>query len=845
MKISASRGKTISYGNKEKKSFKVSTKNSKFFRVMSDTLYSDKIGSIIRELSSNAVDAQRSQKTLDKPYELFLPCLENPRFCIRDYGTGLPPNLFEDVFVVYFESSKDESEEDIGGFGLGAKTPFSYTDTFVVRSYYEGKIYTYVVAFSGDEPEYEMTSIEDTDLPSGLEIYFDVEPKDFAKFQAKTFEILLWSDYIPNIWFNSTYDENGFFQTDTNNSIINYREKIIEAKKSLIENDKVIIADRDYQNSFKQGYQPTSRLPSKLCVIQGGVLYPVSTDISEKVSNFSANYSNTQKSICIKCKIGEISLTPSRESIEANEKTINNIEKHIDEIEKQFDQHVKSYIQSKKDSKFSVARELMRTLNIRNHNNEIKDIIHFSILFNQKSKEKINKFFQEKFDEGLHAYVGRYDKMTSIYNLYPNDKFTAYNGIRSGQRPKKIKNDPHSRFSTYGYTHIVALFREAKSNTNITAFFEQIKLHPDTLALVFDTYKSNLNKNQSKSDYLQNMYQKFVDYLEASQDDIKIYKESDYFSKIEKQKNIYEKNTYSIFYTTQSSSEVSKVAKNSIESFLDKKNVYVIKKGHNECILQTENKNAVNEISTKRNNLASLFGKVAGLFDYEYDNIIYVNKKELKDITKHSNIAPVSFYDAMMEMTKNEQSFLKKIKEIFEFTEFEQFKQKFNNYSLHELKVMSYLGEDNKNKELDSLINKYKEKLNNTIESTYIAYWKNLNIENYPSPRSITHFYSSNTAYFTKVLENIKYSYLDNTIINGFISTKIINTIKECIKESQAEIVRVNVDDFINDENYEKYPLLKIVKTRNSLDLVTFEDLIEYIKHKKTQKKMKIDLVAT
>ena len=105
MKITRSREPVITLGENNKKNFSVNLTDSKFFRVMSDTLYSDKVGSIIRELACNAVDSHRLSGNKAKPFQVFLPCLSNPKFCIRDFGTGLSPEQIEAVYTSFAQHS--------------------------------------------------------------------------------------------------------------------------------------------------------------------------------------------------------------------------------------------------------------------------------------------------------------------------------------------------------------------------------------------------------------------------------------------------------------------------------------------------------------------------------------------------------------------------------------------------------------------------------------------------------------------------------------------------------------------------------------------------------------------
>ena len=98
---------------------------SKMFKILSDSLYSDKIMAVIRELSTNANDSHISAHNED-PFKVTLPTNANPSFTIRDFGTGLSQQDMENLYTTYGASSKNDSNDFTGCLGLGSKSPFAY-----------------------------------------------------------------------------------------------------------------------------------------------------------------------------------------------------------------------------------------------------------------------------------------------------------------------------------------------------------------------------------------------------------------------------------------------------------------------------------------------------------------------------------------------------------------------------------------------------------------------------------------------------------------------------------------------------------------------------------------------
>lgn len=318
------------FGSGEAKSFTIK-QDHKTFRAFSDGLYSDKISSIIRELACNAIDIQRKTENKDKPFEIYLPCKNNSKFVIRDYGTGLSPNEIDEIYTTYGESTKEDNNDDIGGFGLGSKTPFAYADQYFVRSYYNGTIYTYCFYFNADEPAYKLLGIDDTDAPNGLEIYFDVREEDYDEFSKKAKRILPWLSVMPNIW-GSSIEENGFFKQKGSEN--HRKDWLLEHKESILfENENIIISDAKHLQ--------------KINFVQGGVVYSLGVDVSdfETLDILTKALDKHDLKLILKCNIGTLELARSRESLSLTDFTKNNLKKMgeiiIDESKLLFEKGIK------------------------------------------------------------------------------------------------------------------------------------------------------------------------------------------------------------------------------------------------------------------------------------------------------------------------------------------------------------------------------------------------------------------------------------------------------------------------------------------------------------------------
>jgi len=174
--------------------------SAKAFRILSASLYSNKIRAIIRELTTNALDSHVAAGT-SRPVDVHLPSTLEPWFAVRDYGTGLDHNEVTNIYTTYFESTKTNSNEFVGALGLGSKTPFSYTENFTVTAIKNGvqRIYS---AFLNDHgvPSIALMTESATDEPTGVEVRFVVNNSvDFRKFREEAADVYSWFKTVPNV----------------------------------------------------------------------------------------------------------------------------------------------------------------------------------------------------------------------------------------------------------------------------------------------------------------------------------------------------------------------------------------------------------------------------------------------------------------------------------------------------------------------------------------------------------------------------------------------------------------------------------------------------------------------
>ena len=202
MKPAEVKREVITSGVLSAKKFGISIKDQvHIMRIMRDKLYSDKPLAVLREYGANAWDAHREAGCPERPIQVTLPTSLENSLIIRDFGPGLSEEDIYEVFVQYGASSKRESNEGVGMFGIGAKSAFSYNDQYSVTSWHGGtkSVYSGVL----DESDMGVMSKlweEPCDAgETGVEIKVPVRPKDRHLFLDKARTLYSYFDPQPEI----------------------------------------------------------------------------------------------------------------------------------------------------------------------------------------------------------------------------------------------------------------------------------------------------------------------------------------------------------------------------------------------------------------------------------------------------------------------------------------------------------------------------------------------------------------------------------------------------------------------------------------------------------------------
>lgn len=89
--------------------------------ILRNRLYEHKVRTLVQEYICNARDAMR-EVGKGNEFEVTVPTRFEPVFKVRDFGPGVSLDRIKNVFILYGASTKRGTNNQTGGFGIGAKS---------------------------------------------------------------------------------------------------------------------------------------------------------------------------------------------------------------------------------------------------------------------------------------------------------------------------------------------------------------------------------------------------------------------------------------------------------------------------------------------------------------------------------------------------------------------------------------------------------------------------------------------------------------------------------------------------------------------------------------------------
>lgn len=434
-------------GTQKEVKFQVSDEGMiRLIEIASKDMYKDPIRSLVVEFVQNALDAHTVANKRDVPIEVTLPTKFDPNYRVRDFGYGMTSEEIENIFAAVGVSTKGNSNELLGAFGLGKLVFAAYGGIMNLTSISGGMKYCYFCRLQNGEGEITQIYKTETNEPSGVLIEIPIKEQDIQRIQTSAASLYRFITPRPIIHSLS---------------------------------DTITIPELPEGSTITDDYILTFKESPMICTI-GDLPFPI--DI-EKFTTLSTDVRRglSRSGIILKFKVGELDIVSSRDSLRYTEQTVAKLLNVISIILKNIHIYWQDKITTTCDSILDIFKLL---LEIRRSG--FSDILGSSFKFKDFNvgmpTRYINSFTLttvEGFDEGDYT-IKRYNVNNSSYSrAYISDHvdiskkriFLKESNVRYPNLATKLKayldNNPTLKDDAiYVITLDQKLFKDAKTLFN-------------------------------------------------------------------------------------------------------------------------------------------------------------------------------------------------------------------------------------------------------------------------------------------------------------------------------------------------------------------------------------------
>ena len=208
-------------------------------QMLSKGLYSDSIGSTVRECASNALDSHR-RTGMEKPIVVSFGrnSEDNYEFAVEDFGTGLDADDVKNIISKYGKSTKRNSNTELGMMGLGFKAPLAYSSSFYFTCRKDGVERKYMMYEGEDSNTIDLLYEKPTTEDNGVKVIVPVKWEDRNEFITKIKEQLA---YFESVYFNITVSGE-----DIKNDFVIYRHDLFQFSEIASDNMLHVCLDNVY-----------------------------------------------------------------------------------------------------------------------------------------------------------------------------------------------------------------------------------------------------------------------------------------------------------------------------------------------------------------------------------------------------------------------------------------------------------------------------------------------------------------------------------------------------------------------------------------------------------------------
>lgn len=320
MIIEANKNSVTTVGDVKENAVRIDSHNIEHIvALLSTNLYSHPEKSFLRETISNAIDSTIEAGSNEPVILKFSKCSSDNNLytvTIRDYGTGISPEKFNEIYLSIGASTKRESNEYLGCFGIGRFSCLACSNAATIKSFYNGIEYCYLMIKNGNKINIDLINQSVTEEHNGVEV--SINTKNLYDFKESLKDLL----YFPNLYI----DVSGL------DSYVN--DTFIE-EVSAFKNTKVL----KYKN-FYIGATISARgwSYSMFKVVLGNVVYNYDYSKVFIDNNEYNKYRDTFMYINPVFNIGDLDITPNREQLLYSDKTVKALQSKAKEVIKEIEQ---------------------------------------------------------------------------------------------------------------------------------------------------------------------------------------------------------------------------------------------------------------------------------------------------------------------------------------------------------------------------------------------------------------------------------------------------------------------------------------------------------------------------
>lgn len=298
------------------------------FQILSAGIYQHPERACIRELSINGLDGQQMANKLDVPLDVHLPTRLEPYFEVRDHGVGMTHEQVMKLYLTYGASTKRDSNDQVGGLGIGSKSPFAVAQSFTVTVYQQGIVRRYSIYMEEGVPQVTKLTESPTTETDGVAVRVAVPLDKIDKFLKEANIIYTHFPVKPNcnLQLTGLYDDC----------------KVMSESPG----EFVIFSGTNNSRSIDTS------------IVMGNIEYPIKLDdVMPNYADIVPSFlrSSISKAL-IYLPIGSVNIAASRESLQLTDSTKKEVERVFEKVSKE--------ILSKFQAKIDTATNLYEAVKI-------------------------------------------------------------------------------------------------------------------------------------------------------------------------------------------------------------------------------------------------------------------------------------------------------------------------------------------------------------------------------------------------------------------------------------------------------------------------------------------------